>query len=142
MILLSSASYLTPWPKLVLPKLSYAYEVWGVSPSVGEAAEVLHRGFLKHLLGVRISTTNNIVLAEFGLPLQIHFWQQILRYHYRTVVLDDTRLVKLAMICGCTLSDDQAITATTNESWHFHLVCFLEHYTGHRHCVLLIFMLS
>ncbi len=95
---------------LVLPILSYACEVWGVSPSVGEAAEVLHRGFLKHLLGVRISTTNEIVLAEFGrFPLQIHFWQQILRYHHRTVALDNTRLVKLAMLSGCTLSDDQAI---------------------------------
>ena len=83
---------------LVLPILSYACEVWGVSPSVGEAAEVLHRGFLKHLLGVRISTTNEIVLAEFGrFPLQIQFWQQILRYHHRTVALDNTRLVKLAI---------------------------------------------
>ncbi|KAL3132115.1 hypothetical protein ABBQ32_008724 [Trebouxia sp. C0010 RCD-2024] len=40
---------------LVLPILSYVYEVWAVNPSVGEAAEVLHRSFLKHLLGVRMS---------------------------------------------------------------------------------------
>ena len=91
----------------------------------------MHRGFLKHLLGVRISTTNEIVLAEFGrFPLQIQFWQQILQYHHRTVALDNTRLVKLAMLSGCTLSDDQAITATTNKSWHFHLGGFIEHYTG------------
>ena len=51
---------------LVLPILSYVCEVWGVSSSVGEAAEVLHRGFLKHLLGARIYTTNRTVLAEFG----------------------------------------------------------------------------
>ena len=73
----------------VLPILSYACEVWGFSPSVGVAAEVLHRGFLrlKHLLGVRISTVNEIVLslAEFGcFPLQIHFWQHTLRHHHRT----------------------------------------------------------
>ena len=73
--------------------LSYVCEVWTVSPSVGEAAEVLHRGFLRHLLGVRISTMNEIVLAELGrFPLQMHSWQQVLRYHHRTVALDDTRL--------------------------------------------------
>jgi len=71
-------------------------------------------------MGVRISTTNEIVLAEFGrFPLQIHFWQQISRYHHRTVALNNTRLVKLAMLSGCTLSDGQAITATTQKKWHF-----------------------
>ena len=68
---------------LVLPILSYACEVWAVNPNVGEAAKVLHRNFLKHLLGVRTCTANEIVLAEFGrFPLQVHFWQQILRYHH------------------------------------------------------------
>ena len=61
-------------------------------------AEVLHRNFLKHLLGVRTCTANEIVLAEFGrFPLQVHFWQQILRYHHRVAALDNSRLVKLAM---------------------------------------------
>ena len=76
----------------------------------------------------QIQGISQIVLAESGrFPLQIHFWQQILRYHHRTVALDDTRLVGLAMLSGCTLSNDQAITATADESWHFHLGCFLEH---------------
>ena len=34
------------------------------------------------------------------------------------------------MLSGCTLSDDQAITATINKSLHLHLGCFVEHYTG------------
>ena len=56
---------------LVLPILSYACEVWSVNPNVGEAAEVLHGSFLKHLLGVRTCTANETVLAEFGrFPLQ------------------------------------------------------------------------
>ena len=38
----------------------------GDCPRVGEAAEALHRGFLKHLLGVRISATSEIVHADFG----------------------------------------------------------------------------
>ena len=81
---------------LVLPILSYACKVWDVNPNVGEAAEVLHRSFLKHWLGVGICTANETALAEFGrFPLQGHFWQQILRYHHRVVVLDNSRLVRL-----------------------------------------------
>ena len=57
------------------------------------AAEALHRDFLRRLLGVRKSTANHMVLAELGrFPLQIHFWQQILRYHHRTIALDNVRL--------------------------------------------------
>ena len=51
---------------LVLPILSYASEVWAVDEKIGDAAELLHRQFLKHLLGVRDSTANVIVLAELG----------------------------------------------------------------------------
>ena len=44
-----------------------------------------------------IYNKNENGLAKFGrFPLQIHFWQQISRYH-RTAALDNTRLVKLAM---------------------------------------------
>ncbi len=45
-----------------------------------------------------------MVLAELGrFPLQVHFWQQILRYHHRTIALDNVRLVKLAMVDGFAL---------------------------------------
>ncbi len=63
---------------LVLPVLSYSCEVWAVNPKVRAKAELVRRQFLKQLLGVRKSSTNQIVLAEFGrFPLQIHFWQKI-----------------------------------------------------------------
>ncbi len=60
-----------------------------------------HRQFLKHLLGVRDSTANVIVLAELGrFPLCFH-WQQILRYHNRINDLsDDERLIKCAFVEG------------------------------------------
>ena len=94
-------------------------------PNVGEAAEVLHRSFLKQLLGVRTCTANEIVLAEFGrFPLQVHFWQQILRYHHR-----DTRLVKLAMVDGCTLSSSQSVTAATTKGWQYYVGSFLEQHS-------------
>ena len=55
--------------------------------------------FLKHLLGIQKSRTNEIVLAELGrFLLQIHFLQQVLRYDHRTVDLCGTRLVTLAMM--------------------------------------------
>ncbi len=89
-----------------------------MNPNVGEAAEVLHRSFLKHLLGVRTCTANEIVLAEFGrFPLQVHFWQQILRYHHRVIALDNFRPVKLAIVDGYTFSTSQSVTASTYKGW-------------------------
>ena len=33
-----------------------------------------------------------MVLAELGrFPLQVHFWQQILRHHHGTIALDNVR---------------------------------------------------
>ena len=84
---------------LVLSILAYSCEVWAVDPKVAEGAEQLHTQFLKQLLGIRKSISNLIILAEFGrLPLQFHFWQQILRYHNRAVHLSNDRLVKRALI--------------------------------------------
>ena len=40
-----------------------------------------------------------MALAELSrFPSQIHFWQQILRDHHRTIALDNVRLVKLATL--------------------------------------------
>ena len=104
--------------------------LWAVNTNVGEAAEVLHRSFLKHLLGVRICTANEVALAEFGrFPLQVHFWQQILRYHHRVVALDNSRLVKLAMVDGCTLSTNQSVTAATNKGWQYYVGLFLKQHS-------------
>jgi len=57
--------------------------------------------------------------------LQIHFWQQILRFHHRVVALDNSRLVKLAMVHGCALGADQSVTAATNKGWQFWVGSFL-----------------
>ena len=59
---------------LVLPILSYGSEVWATDPKIGAAAEVVHRQFLKRLIGIRDSTATDLVLAELGrYPLHIHF---------------------------------------------------------------------
>jgi hypothetical protein len=111
---------------LVLPILSYGCEVWGVDTKCGAAAEALHWDFLRRLLGVRKSTANHMVLAELGrFPLQIHFWQQILRYHHRTIALDNVRLIKLAMVDGFAL-DRTAV----KDSWQHYLGGFLHGHLG------------
>jgi len=85
---------------LVLPILSYGCEVWGVDTKSSAAAEALHRDFLRRLLGVRKSTANHMVLAELGrFPLQVHFWQQILRYHHRTTCVLLSSQWLMALLC-------------------------------------------
>ena len=86
---------------LVLPIQSYGCEVWGVDAQCGAAAEALHKGCLKSLLGVRKVIASHMVLAEVDqFPLQIHFWQRILRFHHSTVGLDNVCLAELAMVDG------------------------------------------
>ena len=109
---------------LVLPILSYGSEVWATDPRIGAAAEVLHRQFLKRLIGIRGSTATDLVLAELGRhPLQIHFWQQILRYHNRFFKLDSVRLSKVAKLAG-THFDSEA------PAWRPQLSAFLDTQPG------------
>ena len=111
---------------LVLPILSYGCEVWGVDARCGAAAEPLHKGFMKSLLGVRKSVATHMVLAELGrFPLQIHFWLRILRYHHRTIALDNTRLVNLAMVDGFAIGQ-----TAVKDSWQHFLGDVLRSHTG------------
>ena len=110
----------------MLPILSYGCEVWGVDAKCGAAAEALHKGFMKSLLGVRKSVATHMVLAELGrFPLQIHFWLRILRYHHRTITLDNARLVKLAMVDGFAIGQ-----SAVKGSWQHFLGEFLHSHTG------------
>ena len=107
-----------------MPILSYGSEVWATDPRIGAAAEVLHRQFLKRLIGIRGSTATDLVLAELGrYPLQIHFWQQILRYHNRFFKLDSVRLSKVAKLAG-THFDSEA------PAWRPQLSAFLDTQPG------------
>jgi hypothetical protein len=59
---------------LVKPVLSYGCEVWS-DHMAREQLEVVHRTFLKSLLGVNNTTSSYVVLAEFGrFPLDIFWW--------------------------------------------------------------------
>jgi hypothetical protein len=68
---------------LVRSTASYACEVWVDSKKI-EVIEVVYRGFLKSLLGVRKTTSTSIVLAEFGkFPFEHFAWGQALLYYNR-----------------------------------------------------------
>ena len=110
----------------MLPILSYGCEVWGVDAKCGAAAESLHKDLLKSLLGVRKTITTHMALTELDrFPLQIHFWQRILRHHHRTIALNNVQLVKLAMVGGF-VTDQTAITG----SWQHYLGTFLHSHLG------------
>jgi hypothetical protein len=58
---------------------------------------VVHRAFLKSLLGVNTTTSSYVVLAEFGrFPLEIFWWQQIMRFLSRvSSEVDSDHMLKL-----------------------------------------------
>jgi hypothetical protein len=68
---------------LVRSTTSYACEVWVDSKNI-ETIEVVYRGFLKSLLGVRKTTSTSIMLAEFDkFPFEHFAWGQALMYYNR-----------------------------------------------------------
>jgi len=80
---------------LVHSTTSYACEVWVDSKKI-DAIEVVYRGFLKSLLGVRKITNTFIVLAEFGkFPFEHFAWgQAMLYYNHVSMVTKDHILGK------------------------------------------------
>lgn len=88
---------------------------------------------MKHLLHIRSSTANQIVLAEFGrYPLQIHFWQQILRFHNRALKLPNERLIKIALVDGMELSQVsvEGVAEGHDKGWRPNLAEFLAKQPG------------
>ena len=111
-------------------------KIWAVNPKVGAKVELVHRQFLKQLLDVRKSTTTQIVLAGFGrFPLQIHLWQQILRYHNRVRALPNSRLDKLALIDGFWDMNPPHRVEALSGNWTSDVRQFLLTHMGNRLCM-------
>ena len=110
---------------LVLPIFSYASEVWAVDNKIGDAADILHRHFLKHLLGVRDSTANVIALAELGrFPLCLHCWWQMLQYHNRINNMSNgEHLIKYACVESMRDSAQPSSSQLASTS-----ICTFEHW--------------
>jgi len=78
---------------LVRSTASYACEIWVDSKKI-EAIEVVYRGFLKSLLGVRKTTSTSIVLAELGkFPFEHFAWGQTLLYYNRVSTVTKDRIL-------------------------------------------------
>ena len=112
---------------LVQPVMMYAVEYWGAR-DVGKgefAGDLVHRAFLRRLLGVRTGTPNMAVLAEVGrYPLQVVAAKMLLNYWNRLVGMDDGRLVKQAFTVSAALAPLTA-SNSTHKSWAGQVASFL-----------------
>ncbi len=78
---------------LVCSITSYTCEIWVDSKKI-EVIEVVYRGFLKSLLGVRKTMSTSIVLVEFGkFPFEHFAWGQTLLYYNRVSTVTKDRIL-------------------------------------------------
>jgi len=78
---------------LVHSTTSYTCEIWVDSKKI-EAIEVVYRGFLKSLLGVRKTISTSIVLVEFDkCPFEHFAWGQTLLYYNRVSTVTKDRIL-------------------------------------------------
>jgi (p)ppGpp synthase/HD superfamily hydrolase len=94
--------YLELFDKLVTPILNYGCEVWGFCKA--DKIERVHLKFCKKLLGVKLSTQNDMIYGELGrFHLQINRFCRIIKYWLKVVrckVLQGEILLKFhSVIC-------------------------------------------
>ncbi len=83
---------------MVLPVLTYGYEVWG-HYTIREL-ELLHLKFLKHLLFVHKNTSNDMAYGELGAyPLSIHIKCRMLCYWSRMISGKQSKLCYVMYQC-------------------------------------------
>ena len=97
---------------LVRPVMLYGVETWGPGALCGagmEACEVVHRQFLRRLLGVRAGTPCAAVLGEVGrFPVAHAAVLLLCRYWNRLVAMPDTRLTKQAFLESVSLASSSS----------------------------------
>ena len=115
------------WDALVRPTMLYGVELWGARDTgKGElAGDLVHRDFLRRLLGVRSGTPNMAVLAEVGrYPLRIFAAKMLCKFWNRMVVMEEGRLVKQAFRASVALAS-RTPSNSTHKSWAGQVVSFL-----------------
>ena len=111
----SAPSQLRLFSALVDSKLSYGAEVWGMQlaakaaaaggGSTRCAAEKLHLGYLRQLLGVRQSTPKAVVRAETGeLPLWTRWLLRATRLWNRALAAPEDSLLRQAVMTSAALA--------------------------------------
>ena len=100
---------------LVKPILNYGCEIWGpsilskgkklVQSGFREELEILHRSFLRHLLGIRKSVPDIILMCELRRePLVMSIIKQFVNFWNRVQSRPSSDLVKIAMMENCELA--------------------------------------
>ena len=80
---------------------------FGLDPSFGAAAELLHRSFLKNLLGAQCPLLTKLHLQS----LVVSHCRSTFGYHHRVAAVDNSRLVMLAMVDGCIPGANQCYSS-------------------------------
>ncbi len=92
---------------LIQPILNYGCEVWATdrlgnintSQGLVVKCETIHTKFLKRALGVRNSTSNNLVLNEINRsPTWTHWLKQCVGFWNKIVIRKDDDFVKKALV--------------------------------------------
>jgi hypothetical protein len=115
------------WDAIVKPSMLYGAEVWGPGSADKElAGEMIHRAFLRRLLGVPSGTSTMAVLAEVGrYPLRVSAAVVMLKYWNRLVEMDAGRLVKQAFLASAALAQELARTNSITKPWAGQVVALL-----------------
>ena len=115
------------WDALVKPVLLYGVEFWGAGDlSKGVVAgELVHRTFLRRLLGVRSGTPNMAILAEVGrFPLLIFSAQMVCKAWNRLISMENDRLVKQAFKASAALAA-RATPSSRSSTWAGQVARFI-----------------
>ncbi len=113
---------------LVQPVMMYGIEFWGAGDVLkGElAGDLVHRTFLRGVLGVRVGTPSMAVLAEAGrYPLRVFAAQMLLKYWNRLARMEDDRLVKRAFRVSAALAGSTP-GRSRHKSWAGQAAAVLE----------------
>ena len=113
---------------LVRPVMLYGVETWGPGALCGngmDACEVVHRKFLRGLLGVRAGTPNAAVLGELGrFPVAHTAAMLIARFWNRMVAMPDHRLTKQAFLENVAMASHGG--AIRSACWAAQVASFLD----------------
>jgi hypothetical protein len=104
---------------VVSPVLSYGCELWVESDTA--ELEVIHKGFVKSVLGLNKSTGTHLVMAEVGrFPLDVFWHKMALSYLVRLREATDLPVLQAAY------HEQQQLTLANNDCWLFALNCWAD----------------
>ena len=84
---------------LIKPILLYGNDVWGVSPSVNSDIDKVFFWFLKCILKVKTSTSNDITLGEVGaIPLSVQSHINVLTFYRKLAGMPENTIVKQVFV--------------------------------------------